>query len=116
MTARHRPRKPSEAFLRRPALIGEEAPVDWAHFGEVEVDGTKRKLAAFALVLRWSRKMVLRFGFEMTRTIQGLTCLRVIFTLVARVRPVPHAPHAKTAPSAVTYRGSHERLHDQAQG
>jgi transposase len=66
MIARHRPRKPSEAFLRRPALIGEEAQVDWAHFGEVEVDGTRRKLSAFALVLKWSRKMVLRFGFEMT--------------------------------------------------
>jgi transposase len=66
MIARHRPRKAAEAFLRRPALIGEEAQVDWGHFGEVEVDGTKRKLAAFALVLKWSRKMVLRFGFEMT--------------------------------------------------
>ncbi len=66
MIARHRPRKPAEAFLRRPALIGEEAQVDWGHFGEVEVDGTRRKLAAFALVLKWSRRMVLRFGFEMT--------------------------------------------------
>ncbi len=51
---------------RRAGLIDEEAQVDWAHCGEVEVDGPRRTLAAFARVLKSTRKIVLRFGFEMT--------------------------------------------------
>jgi hypothetical protein len=51
---------------RRAGLIDEEAQVDWAHCGEVEVDGPRRTLAALARVPKWSRTIVLRFGFEMT--------------------------------------------------
>lgn len=63
--ARHRPRKPAEAFLRRPTLPGEEAQVDWGHFGHIEIDGARRPLVAFAMVLKWSRHAFVRFGLDM---------------------------------------------------
>jgi len=65
MVARHRKPKPSEAFVRRSTLRGEEAQVDWAHFGRIEVDGASRPLVAFVLVLSWSRWAHLRFGVDM---------------------------------------------------
>jgi len=63
--ARHRPRKAAEAFLRRPSLSGEEAQVDWGHFGHIEVDGARRPLVVFAMVLKWSRHAFVRFGVDM---------------------------------------------------
>lgn len=65
MVARHRKPKPAEAFLRRSTLRGEEAQVDWAHFGRIEIDGASRPLVAFVLVLSWSRWAHLRFGVDM---------------------------------------------------
>ncbi len=65
MVARHRKPKPAEAFLRRSTLRGEEAQVDWAHFGRIEIDGASRPLVAFVLVLSWSRWAFLRFGVDM---------------------------------------------------
>ncbi|MCA9559371.1 MAG: IS21 family transposase [Planctomycetes bacterium] len=64
IVARHRPRKPAEAFLRLSTLPGEQAQVDWGHFGHVEVDGARRPLVAFVMVLSWSRWMILRFGVD----------------------------------------------------
>lgn len=64
IVARHRPKKAAEAFLRRPSFPGEEAQVDWGHFGHVEIEGTRRPLVAFVLVLKWSRWMYLRFGVD----------------------------------------------------
>lgn len=64
IVARHRPKKAAEAFLRRPSFPGEEAQVDWGHFGHVEIEGAKRPLVAFAMVLKWSRWMYLRFGVD----------------------------------------------------
>lgn len=65
VVARYRKPKPAEAFLRRNTLRGEEAQVDWAHFGRIEIDGTSRMLVAFVLVLSWSRWAYLRFGVDM---------------------------------------------------
>ena len=53
-----------EAFLRRVTLPGEEAQVDWASFGEVDVEGTKRRLSCFLMVLSYSRALVLEFAFD----------------------------------------------------
>lgn len=64
VVARYRPRKPSEAFLRLSTLPGEQAQVDWGHFGHVEIDGARRPLLAFVLVLSWSRHLFLRFGVD----------------------------------------------------
>lgn len=65
VVARYRPRPPAEAFLRLHTLPGEQAQVDWAHFGHVEVDGGRRPLVAFVMVLSWSRQIFLRFGLDM---------------------------------------------------
>ena len=62
--ARLRPRRPSEAFLRLRTLPGEQAQVDWAHFGSVKVDGGVRKLYGFVMVLSYSRRIFLRFGYD----------------------------------------------------
>jgi len=59
--AQLRPRKPAEAYLRLRTLPGEQAQVDWAHFGSVEIGRAKRPLMAFVMVLSWSRQIFLRF-------------------------------------------------------
>ena len=64
IVARHRPRKPAEAYLRLSTLPGDQAQVDWGHFGQVEVQGGLRPLLAFVMVLSWSREAFLRFGFD----------------------------------------------------
>lgn len=65
IVARYRPRPPAEAFLRLTTLPGEQAQVDWASFGHVDIDGTRRPLVAFVMVLSWSRHAFLRFGLDM---------------------------------------------------
>jgi transposase len=57
----HRPRAPAEAFLRLQTLPGEQAQVDWGHFGYVTTGKAKRPLMAFVMVLSFSRKIFLRF-------------------------------------------------------
>ena len=59
--AQLRPRKPSEAYLRLKTLPGEQAQIDWAHFGHVHIGRAKRPLMAFVMVLSWSRQIFLRF-------------------------------------------------------
>jgi transposase len=59
--AQLRPRKPSEAYLRLKTLPGEQAQVDWGHFGHVQIGRAKRPLMAFVMVLSWSRQIFLRF-------------------------------------------------------
>ena len=61
IVARYRPSPPPEAFLRLRTLPGEQAQVDWGHFGHVQVDGGIRKLYAFLMVLSFSRKLFARF-------------------------------------------------------
>jgi len=56
-----RPRKQPEAYLRLKTLPGEQAQVDWGHFGHVEIGKAKRPLMAFVMVLSWSRQIFLRF-------------------------------------------------------
>ena len=48
--AQLRPRKPSEAYLRLKTLPGEEAQIDWGHFGHVYIGRAKRPLMAFVMV------------------------------------------------------------------
>jgi transposase len=62
--AQLRPRKPAEAFLRLRTLPGEQAQVDWGHFGTVRIGRAERKLSAFVMVLSWSRKIFLRFYLD----------------------------------------------------
>lgn len=61
LIACYRPRKPSEAYLRLRALPGEQAQVDWGHFGHITIGKAKRPLMAFVMVLSYSRKIFLHF-------------------------------------------------------
>jgi transposase len=56
-----RPRKPAEAFLRLRTLPGEQAQVDWGHFGRIAIGRAQRQLLAFVIVLSYSRAIFLRF-------------------------------------------------------
>ena len=55
-----------EAFLSLRTFVGEQAQVDWAHFGEVAVGRARRKLSAFVCVLSYSRALALEFFFDQT--------------------------------------------------
>jgi len=58
-----RPRPAAEAFLRLRTLPGEQAQVDWGHFGHVAIGRAQRQLMAFVMVLSYSRMVFLRFFF-----------------------------------------------------
>lgn len=58
---RFRPRPPAEAYLRVRTLPGEQAQVDWAHFGRVQIGKASRPLVGFVMVLSHSRRIYLRF-------------------------------------------------------
>lgn len=57
----YRPKTPAEAYLRLRTLAGEQAQVDWGHFGHINIGDAKRPLMAFVMVLSYSRKVFLRF-------------------------------------------------------
>ena len=59
-----RPRALPEAYLRLRTLPGEQAQVDWGHFGKVTVGRAERPLMAFVMVLSWSRQILLRFFLD----------------------------------------------------
>src|SRR4051794_21961311 len=64
LIAHHRPRRPAEAYLRLRTLPGEQAQVDWAHFGHLQVGRARRPLMAFVMVLSYSRQIFLRFFLD----------------------------------------------------
>jgi len=57
----YRPKRACEAYLRLRTLPGEQAQVDWGHFGHISIGKAKRPLMAFAMVLSYSRKIYLQF-------------------------------------------------------
>jgi transposase len=65
VVARLRPRQ-QEVFLRTQIFSGEEAQVDWAHFGTVKVGQTQRTLSCFVMTLSWSRALYIEFFFDQT--------------------------------------------------
>ena len=62
--ALHRPRPKAEAYLRLRTLPGEQAQVDWGHFGHLAIGRAKRTLMAFVMVLSYSRQIFLRFYLD----------------------------------------------------
>lgn len=64
VVARHRPKPAAETFLRLRTLPGEQAQVDWGSFGTLRVGRAERRLAAFVLVLSWSRALFVRFYLD----------------------------------------------------
>ena len=61
-----RPAKKREAFLRLTKLPGEQAQVDWAHVGDIEVPGGRRALWLFVIVLAWSRAIWAEFVLDLS--------------------------------------------------
>lgn len=53
--AKHREYKPFET------LPGEQAQVDWGHFGSIDIEGERYKLYAFVFTLCWSRANYIEF-------------------------------------------------------
>jgi hypothetical protein len=68
-----RPRPAAEAYLRLRTLPAEQAQVDWAHFGKLQIGRALRPLMAFVMVLSYSRHLFLRFylGATMPYFIRG---------------------------------------------
>ena len=64
LVACHRPRRPSEAYLRLRSLPGEQGQVDWGHFGHLTIGHARRPLMAFVMVLSYSRRIFLRFFLD----------------------------------------------------
>jgi transposase len=61
VVGRLRPQPTAEAFLRLRTLPGEQAQVDWGHFGKIQIGVAERTPWAFVMVLSWSRHIFLRF-------------------------------------------------------
>jgi transposase len=55
-----------EPFLRLETFPGEQAQVDWAHFGHVMVGRARRALSCFVMTLSYSRALYLEFFFDQT--------------------------------------------------
>lgn len=63
-TVRPRPRR--EVYLRTEPLIGEQAQIDWAHVGKVDVLGGQRALWLFVIVLSHSRGLWGEFVLDLS--------------------------------------------------
>jgi transposase len=64
LIAHYRPRPQPEAYLRLRTLPGEQAQVDWGHFGKISIGRAERTLMAFVMVLSFSRQIFLRFYLD----------------------------------------------------
>ncbi len=69
---RKRELSPSRTIKRIETAPGEEAQVDWGHFGTIVVDGKKEKLYLFSYVLSYSRAAYMEFVVRQNqRTLQS---------------------------------------------
>ncbi len=59
-----RPKAKREAYLRLKTLPGEQAQVDWGHFGKLTIGAARRPLCCFVLVLGYSRALFARFFLD----------------------------------------------------
>jgi transposase len=82
-----RPKPATEAFQRLRTLPGEQAQIDWAHFGHVQCGQARRPLMAFVAVLSWSRAIFVRFylGQRLEYFLRGHAEACAAFGGVARV-------------------------------
>jgi len=85
--AQLRPRRSAEAYLRLKTLPGEQAQVDWGHFGHVQIGRARRPLMAFVMVLSFSRQIFLRFYLDqrMDNFLRGHVAAFEALSGVARV-------------------------------
>lgn len=61
-----RPATNREAFFRLTVLPGEQAQVDWGHFGMIDAGNTRRALSCFVMVLSHSRALYACFALDQT--------------------------------------------------
>ena len=87
LVARHRPRRPAEAYLRLRTLAGEQAQVDWGHFGHLVIGRARRPLMACVMVLSFSRRIFVRFFLDarMENFLRGHVAAFEAFTGCPRV-------------------------------
>jgi len=87
VVARYRPRPVAEAYLRLRTLPGEQAQVDWGHFGTLTIGRAVRPLWGFVMVLSYSRHVFLRFylGQAMANFLRGHVAAFAAFDAVPRV-------------------------------
>lgn len=105
-----RPAARAEAFLKLATLPGEQAQVDWGHFGKIQVGAATRSLSCFVLVLAWSRAMFARFTLDQTLE----TFLRGHALAFERLGGVPRRILYDNLKSVVVERvGEHIRFHPQ---
>jgi len=103
-----RPAARAEAYLRLETLPGEQAQVDWGHFGPIRVGATTRQLSCFALVLSWSRACYARFALDQTLE----SFLRGHVEAFAALQGVPRTILYDNLKSVVLERvGDHIRFH-----
>jgi transposase len=55
-----------EPFLRLQMFAAEQAQVDWAHFGHIQVGRARRALSCFVMTLSYSRALYLEFFLDQT--------------------------------------------------
>jgi len=104
-----RPAARAEAYLRLVTLPGEQAQVDWGHFGKICVGHAVRSLSCFVFVLSWSRAMYARFTFDQT-----LESFLRGHVLAFEALGVPRAILYDNLKSVVLERqGDHVRFHPQ---
>jgi transposase len=87
LIARIRPKTPAEAYLKLRTLPGEQAQVDWAHFGSARIGRAERPILAFVMVLSFSRALFVRFFLDQRTAnfLRGHVAAFERFTGVARV-------------------------------
>jgi len=61
-----RPKVKPRVFSTVVVLPGEQAQVDWGHFGFITVGRARRRLSAFVMVLAYSRAIYVRFTLDQT--------------------------------------------------
>lgn len=59
-----RPSYKERFYVRNQVIAGEQAQVDWGHFGKLAVGKAERNLSAFVMTLSWSRKIFVCFTFD----------------------------------------------------
>jgi transposase len=97
-----------EAYLRLDTMPGEQAQVDWGHFGQIRVGSTLRSLSCFVLVLSWSRACYARFALDQTLE----SFLRGHVEAFAALHGVPRTILYDNLKSVVLERvGDHIRFH-----
>ena len=105
--AQQRQPKPTAATVRFETQPGEQAQVDWAHFGLINTAGTSQRLYAFLMTLGWSRTLFVEFTTAMDAT-RWLRCHQHAF---AYFGGVPRKMLHDNLKTAVVDRGADGKPH-----